>query len=287
MGNQKKSYFYAVQNGRSNGVYNNWADCESNVKGFSGAVYKRFDTAEEAINYAGTSTSSNYNNYSPPHTTNSYQGSTYNRSSSPDYSDSYVSPTYYSTSTATNASRITFQPAKRKYSDGEYQRDFKHTKVEHSAPQYKQKKVSVVYTDGASSNNGKPHARAGFGVYWGDNDSRNASVKLPGKSQTNQRAEASAVNHALEQSLNGTEPLEIRTDSRYVINAVEKWSNKWVRNGWKSSNGKEVENRDLFEKMLDLKQRRKGEVTFTYVPGHQGVEGNEKADRLAVAGAKK
>ena len=32
-----------------------------------------------------------------------------------------------------------------------------------------------VYTDGACINNGKPNARAGIGVYFGENDSRNIS----------------------------------------------------------------------------------------------------------------
>lgn len=297
MSNQKKSYYYAVQNGRSTGVFNSWSECESEVKGFKGAKFKKFETVEEARNFAGASTNSSYSepscNYSSPRTASYSKGpsvarTTYNRSPSPDYSTtSYVSQTRYSPPPAANSCRITSQPVKRKYSDNDYERDYKQSKYVHSAPQHSKKKTSVVYTDGASSNNGKHHARAGFGVYWGDNDPRNASVRLLSKKQTNQRAEASAVIHALEQSLDGTEPLEIRTDSKYVIDAVESWSKNWVKKGWKNAKGQEVENRDLFEKLLDLKQKRKGEVRFTHVPGHQGVEGNEKADQLAVAGAKK
>ena len=40
--------FYAVQRGRTPGVYVSWADCEKQVKGFSGAVYKSFPTMAEA-----------------------------------------------------------------------------------------------------------------------------------------------------------------------------------------------------------------------------------------------
>lgn len=145
----------------------------------------------------------------------------------------------------------------------------------------------MVYTDGAASNNGKGHARAGYGVYWGDNDPRNTSRRLNGERQTNQRAEATAVLHALEQDQRGKDTLEIRTDSQYVINAVTNWSKTWVKNKWMSSNGKEVQNRDLFEKILQRIESRNGEVKFTYVPGHQGFEGNEKADMLAVQGAEK
>ena len=44
-------YYYAVRKGRNIGVYNTWAECEENVKGFSGAEYKKFSTYEEALNF--------------------------------------------------------------------------------------------------------------------------------------------------------------------------------------------------------------------------------------------
>ena len=37
------------------------------------------------------------------------------------------------------------------------------------------KEEIVVYTDGACVNNGKPDARAGYGVYFGEGDKRNVS----------------------------------------------------------------------------------------------------------------
>ena len=40
--------FYAVANGRSNGVFTNWTDCKHSVQGFSGAVFKKFDTKIDA-----------------------------------------------------------------------------------------------------------------------------------------------------------------------------------------------------------------------------------------------
>ena len=41
--------FYAVRNGRVPGVYMTWADCEKQVKGFGGAIYKSFPTEAEAL----------------------------------------------------------------------------------------------------------------------------------------------------------------------------------------------------------------------------------------------
>jgi len=40
--------FYAVANGRTNGIFLNWSDCNTSVKGYSNASYKKFKTKEEA-----------------------------------------------------------------------------------------------------------------------------------------------------------------------------------------------------------------------------------------------
>jgi Predicted double-stranded RNA/RNA-DNA hybrid binding protein len=40
--------FYAVKKGRNIGIYDTWEDCKREVEGFSGAVYKKFSTYEQA-----------------------------------------------------------------------------------------------------------------------------------------------------------------------------------------------------------------------------------------------
>ena len=40
--------FYAVANGRSIGIFLNWVECSNSVKGYKNAIYKKFDTIEEA-----------------------------------------------------------------------------------------------------------------------------------------------------------------------------------------------------------------------------------------------
>ena len=46
------AFYYAVQKGKKPGVYSNWNDCKAQVKGFSGAVYKKFSTKAEAEAFA-------------------------------------------------------------------------------------------------------------------------------------------------------------------------------------------------------------------------------------------
>ncbi|KAI8329950.1 ribonuclease H-like domain-containing protein [Chlamydoabsidia padenii] len=133
------------------------------------------------------------------------------------------------------------------------------------------KGTRVVYTDGASRANGRKNAKAGYGVFWGDNDPRNLSAPLEGERQTNQRAEAMAILRALEQSQDMADRLEIRTDSQYCIKAMTEWHTNWVKKKWISSTGQAVQNRDLFEPMLQLVKNRKGPTEFIYVPGHRGV----------------
>lgn len=45
--------FYAVRKGLTPGIYKTWAECQANVKGFSGAEFKGFETLEEAENFMG------------------------------------------------------------------------------------------------------------------------------------------------------------------------------------------------------------------------------------------
>lgn len=147
-------------------------------------------------------------------------------------------------------------------------------------------KYVVVYTDGSCLNNGKGGASGGIGVFFGDNDNRNVSMKLMDEMKpTNQRAEILAVISALE--IVKDEPVEIRTDSMYVIKAVTDWSIDWERRDWKTSKNEPVQNLDLFKKLFNLIEQRKEKVRWTYVPGHEGYYGNEKANELAIQAASK
>lgn len=44
---------YAVKQGRQTGIFDTWAECQEQIKGFSGAVYKSFTSREDAEKYLG------------------------------------------------------------------------------------------------------------------------------------------------------------------------------------------------------------------------------------------
>lgn len=138
----------------------------------------------------------------------------------------------------------------------------------------------VIYTDGACSNNGKPNAKAGIGVYWGKDDPRNVSQGLDG-AQTNNRAEIHAAIVAINQAKRlGLSAIEIRTDSQLLINAITKWIPNWMQNDWKAANKKPVANKNDWSLLLSAAEGM--DIMWTYVKAHSGIEGNEGADALAV-----
>ena len=130
-----------------------------------------------------------------------------------------------------------------------------------------------MFTDGACSGNPGP---GGWAWALGADDF--AAGYDP--ATTNQRMEITAAFRAV-QALDG--PLEIRSDSTYVVNCFNQhWWRGWHARGWTNSQRKPVANRDLWEPFIDL-VRARGDVTFTWVKGHSGNPMNDLVDRLAVA----
>lgn len=116
----------------------------------------------------------------------------------------------------------------------------------------------------------------------------NISETLPGTRQTNQRAELTAIQRALE-SVPRNRDVAIITDSRYAIDCVTTWYINWRKNGWKTSAGKAVENKDLVENVLskiEERNRLKVQTLFEWIKGHANNPGNVAADKLAVGGAR-
>ena len=67
--------------------------------------------------------------------------------------------------------------------------------------------------------------------------------------------------------------------SRYVRDGITKWIGRWKAIGWKTSNNKEVKNKDLW---TQLDQIRNGlNVRFNWIPGHSGIPQNEEVDKLS------
>ncbi|GEM_PF-242267 len=135
----------------------------------------------------------------------------------------------------------------------------------------------LVYTDGACSGNPGPGG-------WAAVIETDGGVKeISGReaNSTNNRMEMMAIIKALQNLGPQTASVEIRSDSGYIVNAFnQKWLDKWQRNGWRTSGGDAVKNRDLWEELLG-QVRRFASVTLTKVKGHSDCAGNNRANDLA------
>lgn len=100
---------------------------------------------------------------------------------------------------------------------------------------------------------------------------------------TNNRAEIMACIMALKEIRTTYIPIEIYSDSQYVVSCfVEGWYHKWLLNNWKSTKSK-VKNVDLWKELIELVEVQ-DDITFHKVKAHAGIELNERADNLASEG---
>ncbi|MCF6365536.1 MAG: ribonuclease HI [Bacteroidales bacterium] len=134
-----------------------------------------------------------------------------------------------------------------------------------------------IYTDGAARGNPGP---GGYGT-----------VLLAGKYRkelsegfkltTNNRMELLAVIKGLEELKKAGSNVDIFSDSKYVVDAVEKsWLFNWEKKGFKNK-----KNSDLWKRFLII--YRKHNVKLTWIKGHANIPENERCDYLAVEASKK
>lgn len=138
--------------------------------------------------------------------------------------------------------------------------------------------TTIAFTDGACK--GNPGA-GGWGAFLVFADGQTQAWCGGDKATTNNRMELMGAIQALQNSPRDV-TLELWTDSSYVKNGITQWIEGWKKKGWKTSGNKPVANQDLWQQLDGLCQAR--EISWHWVKGHAGHEGNEKADELANLG---
>lgn len=131
----------------------------------------------------------------------------------------------------------------------------------------------TIYTDGGASGNPGPGGYGALLMYGEHEKEMSAGFRLT----TNNRMELLAVIVALEALKSPGMEVEVYSDSKYVVDAVERG---WVT-GWERKNFKDKKNPDLWKRFL--KVYRQHRVAFHWVKGHAGNPNNERVDALAVA----
>ena len=135
-----------------------------------------------------------------------------------------------------------------------------------------------IYTDGSSIGNPGP---GGYGIVMlSDNEDYKKEFSQGFKLTTNNRMELLAVIDALKMLKKNKLKVLIYTDSKYVVDSVEK---KWVFK-WKTTNFKNKKNVDLWLDFLKLFD--KNTIKFNWIKGHNNHPQNEKCDKLAFDASK-
>lgn len=98
------------------------------------------------------------------------------------------------------------------------------------------------------------------------------------KHATNNQMELLAVIRGLEAL---KEPCEVQlfSDSKYVLDGLDKWMVNWKKNDWKTANRKPVKNKEMWIELDKLRNKHK--IHFNWVKGHNGDPLNEEVDELA------
>jgi len=133
----------------------------------------------------------------------------------------------------------------------------------------------ILYTDGGCRGN---PGHGGWGCLLIHIKTGQAMSQRGGnKNTTNNRMEMVAAIEGIKALKPGLR-IEIRSDSKYLIDTCTKWRHGWRKRGWRKSSGDIVSNVDLVKQLDELCDSRT--VVWTWVKGHSGNAGNEFADRL-------
>ena len=141
----------------------------------------------------------------------------------------------------------------------------------------------AVFSDGACRGNPGPGA-------WGamaQNSSGNVLFTASGVESltTNNQMELEGAFQGLYQlseldEFDYSHKVRIYSDSKYVVDGVQKWVSGWMKRGWKKADGKTPENVEYWKKLTELNDKF-GNIKYIWVKGHNGHPQNEKCDQLA------
>lgn len=144
---------------------------------------------------------------------------------------------------------------------------------------------AMIFADGASSGNPGP---GGWGVILVTAEGQVRELGGGAPDTTNNRMELTATLRGLIAAESIPGPLAIHTDSVYVIRGITQWCWGWMKRGWKTAEGTDVSNTDLWKKLITEVSRRGREhpLDWRFVRGHAGIPGNERVDEIAVSYSK-
>ena len=135
-----------------------------------------------------------------------------------------------------------------------------------------------IYTDGSCLENPGKGGWAAIIII----DGIKTQIKGNKENTTNNQMELLAPINALKKIPKGNK-VQIFTDSKYVKSGITEWIHNWKKNGWKTSDKKDVKNKDLWTELDNL--ARAFEIEWRWVKAHSTDELNNEVDLLARSSA--
>jgi len=131
-----------------------------------------------------------------------------------------------------------------------------------------------IYSDGSSLGNPGPGG-------WGTVLEFNGHIKELSGGNPNTTNNQMELQGAIEGIKALKEPcdVEIISDSKYVVQAINEWLAGWIRNNWRTAGKKPVKNLELWQEYVTISKTHK--IRATWVKGHNGHPQNERCDQLA------
>ncbi len=135
----------------------------------------------------------------------------------------------------------------------------------------------IIYTDGAARGNPGKAGWAAIFIFG------KKVIEIGGfsKHATNNQMELAGPIEALKYLHKNkiNMPIEIFSDSKYVILGITEWIFNWQKNNWRNAAKKPVLNKALWEELYKLSQQFK--IKWAYVEGHNDNKWNDRADEIA------
>lgn len=144
-------------------------------------------------------------------------------------------------------------------------------------PNSAESKIISIHTDGACSKNPGP---GGWGVVVHFSDGSTKELGGGIRETTNNQMELQGAIAALEflASHKQSTPVDLYTDSKYVLDGITKWIKGWKKNGWKTKDNKPVKNQEFWQQLDPLNTSN---IRWHWVEGHSGDPDNERCDAIA------
>ena len=139
-------------------------------------------------------------------------------------------------------------------------------------------KTITLYSDGSSLGNPGPGGYGTILEFKHNGKLHTKSLSGGSSNTTNNQMELKGVIEGLKAL---KEPCEVNiySDSKYVVQAINEWIKGWEKNGWKTASKKPVKNYELWQEYLKVASPHK--INANWVKGHNGHPQNEKCDQLA------